>query len=388
MQKQLEITRTLHFDDLRKLGNVEGPCITVSLALEPAPNTSRMDFQRLNAGIRQAEQKLQENWPDLSREARRGLIEPLGEVGNNAEGWGGDGGSLVILRSPDVFRAFEIPQELNEMVVVGDFFHIFPMFHALKLAEQTFYLLALSQNNVRLLRCTRTTSDLVPLPPDTPTSLEEWLNTRSPNSAPSHGTSASGEAGSTGGSFTSTTDVDNKDQHIANFYRVINKAVFETLRNHNEPLVICGVEYELTMYRQINTYPHLWEEGVQGSPDGLKGGEMHARALEAVQDFFAQPAKKALTQWEKLGGDVRTSTSFPDIVKAAFEGRIQALFAKQNAQAMGVFDREVMEMRVQGRQEDLVNAAALQTLAFGGDVYILDPEHVPGGQQLAALFRY
>jgi len=115
---------------------------------------------------------------------------------------------------------------------------------------------------------------------------------------------------------------------------------------------------------------------------------MHARALEVVQEHFAGPARKALQLWERIGGSTRAATSFADVVKAAFEGRIAHLFAAEGAQTMGVFDRATMQMKVQGRQEDLVNAAALQTLAFGGDVFIVKPEDVPGGGQLNAILRF
>ncbi|MBC7924019.1 MAG: hypothetical protein H7039_00015, partial [Bryobacteraceae bacterium] len=322
MQKQLEITRVLHFDELRKFGNVEGPCITVYLHLEPSSNTSRSDFQRLKGVIRQAEQKLQEGWPDLSRPVRLELIESLHQVEAESDKWGGHGGSLAILRSPGIFRAFEVQRELDETAVVGDFFHVFPMLHAIRLAEQQFYVLALSQKHVRLLKCTNVSSEEVPFPAGTPTSIATWLNTGSPTSGASHGPEPNAEPGSTVGSFTSTQDRDNKDEHIANFYRQINKAVTELLKGANDPLVLCGVEYERHIYSNINDYPNLWTEGVQGSPESLKGGEMHARALEAVQDFFAQPARKALENWERHAGGGRATFNFPEIVKAAFESRI------------------------------------------------------------------
>jgi hypothetical protein len=251
-----------------------------------------------------------------------------------------------------------------------------------------FYLLALSQNHVRLLRCTPASSELVPFPEGTPTSLEEWLNTRAPNHAPERDAGSPDSDGRREGNFTSVTDRDNKDQHIANFFRAVNHAALEILRNETAPLVLCGVEYERVIYRQNNTYPALLEEGVQGSPESLKGGEMHARALEVVQEYFARPAQKALQSWEKLGGSTRVATAFGEVVKAAFEGRVAHLFAVDGTQTMGVFDRATMQMRVQGRQEDLVNAAALQTLAFGGDVFILKPEDMPAGGQMNAILRF
>lgn len=388
MQKQLELTRSLNYDELRKLASTEGPCITVCMGLQPAPNQSRMDFQRLKSAIRQAETKLQEGWPGVPPDVGRELTESLHMLESDSDQWGGEGGSLVILRSPEVFRAFELHGDLQDSVVVGDFFHIFPLLPALQVAEEKFYILALSQKNVRLLACTADSSHQLDLPNGTPTNLEDWLNTRMPNASPDRTETHSGPGGCTAGSFTSTTDRDNKDEHLANFYRVINKAVTEQLRGQPHPLVLAGVEYERSMYRGINSYSHLCEEDVQGSPESLKGPELHQRALEAVQDFYAQPARKAMELWDKVGGGERALTKLDDIVKAAFEGRVAHLFATRDAQGQGVFDRNTMQVRSQGRQEDLVNAAALQTLAYGGDVFIVNPDQIPNGSQLAAITRF
>lgn len=388
MQNTLEVTRSLALSDLKDLVNAGQPCVTIYIPLEPAPNTSRIDYMRLNGAIRQAEEKLAETWPDFSKAQVRELIDPLRTLESEGTQWGGEGGSLVVLRSPEVFRAFEVKQDLDETAVVGESFHLFPVMHSLNVAQQVFYLLALSQKHVRLLRCTMTSSELVPLPEDTPTSLEQWLNTRAPNHAPDNADSHSSQDRGPEGNFTSVSDRDNKDQHMANFFRVVNAAVFDILRNETAPLVLCGVESQRVIYKQNNSYQNLMEEGVQGSPEALKGGEMHARALEVVQEHFGGPAKKALQQWEKIGGSPRVATNFGEIVKAAFEGRIAHLFAAEGAQTMGAFDRNSMQMKVQGRQEDLVNAAAMQTLAFGGDVFVVKPEDMPAGGQLNAILRF
>ena len=39
-------------------------------------------------------------------------------------------------------------------------------------------------------------------------------------------------------------------------------------------------------------------------------------------------------------------------------------------------------------REDLLDLAAVQTLLHGGTIYAVEPEQVPGGGPLAALFRY
>ena len=102
--------------------------------------------------------------------------------------------------------------------------------------------------------------------------------------------------------FNSAHDRDNLDPHIGNFFHRINEAVSEVLRAETAPLVLAGVEYETSMYRDINSYPHLAEGHVHGSPESLKGGELHKRALEVAHRAFAEPMNKALQQYEKLGG--------------------------------------------------------------------------------------
>ena len=391
MQKTLDITRSLTLADLKEIAAAEPPCITIAIPVQPAPNTSRFDAMRLKSAVRQAEDTLERDWPECNAELCKDLASSLHTFFNEADDIGGEGGSLIVLRSPEVFRAFNVDQHLEESVVVSNHFQIYPVLGDLQVAEEKFYLLALSQNHVRLLRCTPKSSEQVDLGPNTPVSLEEWLNTRLPNSAPDHGAVRDSPDGSTAGSFTSTHDRDNKDEHIANFFRAVDKSLFEQLRGQRQPLVLCGVEYERTMYRNLTQYQHVMEQGVQGSPESLKGGEMHARALEVVQEFFAQPAKKALALWEKIGGTDKVTTKLPEIVKAAFEGRVAHLFTAEGARnTSGVFDRNTMSMATSGRHEDLVNAAALQTIAHGGDVFILSPNDMPGGEGLsmAAILRY
>ena len=387
MPQTAEVTRGLDLASLKSMAAVDGPCVTITVPLESAPNQSRFELTRLKVATRQAEQQLAAAF-GLGEAEVRTIFEPVRNLDQDAMKLEEYGGSLVIFRSLDSVRIYQSRTRFDESVVVGSHFHVFPLIHELQVAEQVFYILALSQKHVRLLRCTPTTSEEIQLPAGTPTSLEQWLNTRAPNSAPEHGAVRQSDEGLTGGSFTSTHDRDNKDEHIANFFRVINKSVFDLLRGQKHPLVLCGVEYELAMYRQINTYPQLHEGGVAGSPESLKGGEMHSRALETVQEFFAGPAKKALASWDDIGGTERVATGLDQVVKAAFEARVAALFAAENARVMGYFDRNALRVTKGEPQDDLINAAALQTLAFGGDVFILNPAHVPGGGQVAAILRF
>lgn len=367
----VEATRTLRLADLKELASVEGPCLTMTVPIRPAENTSRQDYLRLKSGAQTAETALAEH--GLTPKQIREFLDPVSQI--DGDSWSIDFGSLVVFRAPEVFRCFRVREQLKDSSVVADRFQVLPLLHALQNDEKRFYVLALSQKHVRLLRCTNHSSDEVTLGPNVPTSVEQWLNTRSPTTSPDRTAARQSETGSTAGAFNSTHDRDNLDPHIGNFFHRINEAVGEVLRAETAPLVLAGVEYETSMYRDINSYPHLAEGHVHGSPESLKGGELHKRALEVAHRAFAEPMNKALQQYEKLGGTERVASIPLAIVKAAREGRVASLFVADGA-------------RDAAQDDDLLNTAALQTIAHGGDVWVTEPQKVPGRGPIAALLRF
>jgi len=367
----VEATRPMRLADLKELALVEGPCLTMTVPIRPAENTSRQDYMRLKSGAHAAEPMLAEY--GLNPKQIREFLDPLSQI--DGDSWSIDFGSLVVLRAPQVFRCFRVREQLQDSSIVADRFQVLPFLRVLQDQEKRFYVLALSQKHVRLLRCTNHSSDEVSLGPNVPISVEQWLNTRSPTTSPDRAAQRSSESGATAGTFNSTHDRDNMDPHIGNFFHRIDEAVSEVLRGETSPLVLAGVEYETWMYRDINSYPHLASGHVQGSPESLKGGELHKRALEVAHRAFAEPMNKALQQYEKLGGTDRVASKPAAIVKAASEGRVASLFIAEGA-------------RDADNEEDLLNTAALQTVAHGGDVWVTDPQTVPGRGTVAALLRF
>jgi hypothetical protein len=175
---------------------------------------------------------------------------------------------------------------------------------------------------------------------------------------------------------------------LANFYRVVNKGVSDLLQAGSSPLVLCGVESTLSLYRRINTYPHLAPESVEGSAQSLKGGEMHKRALKIASDVAKEPLIRAFGIYEKLGGTDRVSTNAAEILKASHESRIAFLFADEAGSFMGRYDTSTMHVKQDGKSEDLVNLAILRTLAYGGEVFVTSQEKTPAGGPIAAIYRF
>jgi hypothetical protein len=186
-------------------------------------------------------------------------------------------------------------------------------------------------------------------------------------------------------------DQDAKDEYLSHFFKQLDRGVNEVLKGKTEPLVLCAVEYQIPIYREVNNYPNLASEEVRGAPNSLKSGEMHARALEALERSYAQKVDDALAEWNHLVGG-GASSRLKEVVTAAHDGRVLTLFVSDSQEQTGRFDEATNS--VKGREtgsaedEDLVNDAAVQTILHAGNVLVTPHNKMPNGSPVAATFRY
>ena len=351
--ERVETAPRLNPMDLKELTNAKPPCITISI---PFDNPAAAKI-RLKNFLREAEQQLPHE--------QRALLEPLHDAAAEPNGHG-----LVLFRSPDVFTSIWLQRPIPEGLTVADHFQIRAILPQL-IGEQKFYILALAQKDVRLLRCSDHSSEELPLPPGTPRSFDKWFDPAKPHHV--------------------RDDMSAGDEYLKHFYRAVETGVRDVLLRDPAPLVLVGVEYELALYHTIDEYDRTVPGGVHGAPDGLKGGEMHARALELVQPTFEEPVRKALEIFESVAPE-RRSTNAKEIVKAAFDARIAHLFLNETGEYQGWFREatgEVKHGKTEGiDEEDLLNAAAVRTIAGGGNVFVLPGNRMPNGVPAAAVFRW
>ena len=374
---------------LKGLASATGPCVSIFLPFGDGRNVAA----ELKRAIHTVEDRLKDK---MDPEGARALLEPLREaaqsisIGDHIDEHRGQ--TLVLLRSTDSMHVLWAAHSIPERVSVADYFEVRPLLASSPL-DQPFYILALSQRQVRLLRCTKDKSEEVALPEYTATSLADSKDTSKPDHDLDNMASGGPSTGSMRGVISTTnTDREAKDDYILQFFQGIDRGVHAILKSETAPLVLVGVEYALAIYRQANKYPHMIEPGVHGAPDALKGGEMHARAVEILEKHFAGSAEKALAQFERLVNSHNASVTVKDIVTAAYESRVAHLFLRENAEYKGTFDEAGHSVKSrrweETESEDLLNAAALQTLQFGGDVFVLPANKMPNGVPAAAVFRY
>ena len=365
--------------DLKVLAAVDGPCLTAVVPL----TDPHIEIHVKNA-IRGLQKKLAEQATD--RKTVSSLLEPVFDLALTAKTEGIWSHALILFRSPGLFQYYLLHGQFKEAQTVDNRFHVRPLLRTLA-HETRFHLLGLSQRHVRLLHCTQHRAE----PAATrgfPTNLQAWLNNRQPDHVLANRSSAGPSLGGMKGVLSGTsTDRERQDEYLHHFFKDVDKGVTAHLRSQTGPLLLAGVEYEIAIYRRVNSYKPTLEKVVNGSPDGMPDRTLHERAMEVVSSTFSEPLQRVVTTISECVGTPRSSTDPRTIVQAGFEGRVLDLVIAANAEYFGVWNEETYSVEA-GRREELLNAAALQTILHGGRAFVLDERDMPVKAAAAAVFRF
>jgi hypothetical protein len=325
----------------------------------------------------------------LSPAQARRLLGPARFLLGSPDFWGSQSDRLAYFLSPAVVRSYRLPVPFPELVTVGDRFHVTPLLPLLH-GDGRYYVLALSQNRVRLLQGTAFGAHEVDVA-GLPTGLAEALRLHDRDEPLIFHTRPALKLGRWAVVFSGQgVGVDDHKDDLWLYFRQVDRGLAQLLQDERAPLVLASVEYLWPIYHKANTYPLLLDQGVPGNPDRLSERELHEKAWAVVKPAFERTEARAAAQYAQLAGTGRTANDVAEVVLAAYVGHIAVLFVARGRQQPGAFDpaRAVIEVHEEPRpgDEDLLNLAAVHTLLHAGTVYVTEPEKVPGGGPRAAIY--
>jgi hypothetical protein len=323
------------------------------------------------------------------------LLAPVSRLLDDYAFWQHQSAGLALFVAPDVFRAYCLPLPLAELVVVSKRFHLKPLLPLLS-GDGQFYILALSQNQVRVLECTRHSVNPVTIP-NAPTSLAEALKYNDPErqlqfhtKTQTFARSGSSERGAI--FFGTGAAADDAKNDLVEYFRQVDRGFTEVVQHAHVPVVLVGVEYLLPLYKAVTAHAAVVEPGITGNPDDLPAETLHERAWALVEPLFRQAQEEAAARYRRYAGTGRASSHLPEVVLAAAHGRVETVFVAVGVQCWGRFDPETQALQLMPEAvpeaEDLLDCAALHTFLNSGMVYAVPPDQVPAPAPLAAILRY
>jgi len=363
MTATINITsKFLNMDDLKLLARHTGPCVTVSIpGYQPgAGGGSR------HAHLRHLAQTAADQLGHLNRPETGEMAAALDLIAGTLDnGHGGPG--VTLFCAPGFTASYETPGVRADAVIVGDRFDLLPLLTAAMIPSR-FFVLGVSRNRLRLFRYADGHVEELALPAAVPPSLEAASAFDEPeHTMDSHSAAGPSVGGLRGVRFASSGDRDSDAVHLRHFFGLVDRGLKETL--NGEPLFLAGVQEELSLYRKTAKYSHIFESECHGNAEhaSLDQVARHA-AAGAMREYrlAAERALKALPEIrDKIAGDA------DGVFIAANEGRVRQIFVAE-----------------EGAPEETINAAVVEGLRTGADVFAYPGKELPGFGAIAAVLRY
>jgi hypothetical protein len=325
------------------------------------------------------------------------LLEPARSlpVGARAPFWQHQQEGLALFLGKNLFLHYRLPIAFREQVSIGRRFTIRPLIPLLT-GDGIFYVLALSENQVRFLRGTRFRIEEASLG-DAPHSMAETLRfDEFEKQVQQHSSASGGPGGGRASIFHGQGDAGDaavNRAHLSRFLHEVDVEVCSLLHDEQAPLVLAGIDSVRGIYRAVSHYPAIVETGIAGNPDRLSKEQLHQHAWTILDPHFQQPRQVALEEFCRLysSGDHHTQHDWRNLIMAAFCQRVETLFVPDETEVWGTFDQNTTTMSLHTQQEpgdeDLVDAAAFYTLQNRGTVYELPKIEMPYELPVAAILR-
>lgn len=382
----------LTLDQLKGLAQqAANPSISLFLPTHRTGQEIQQDPIRLKNLLRDAEHHFRNS--GMGPREVRALLQPAHALLNDSYFWQHQYDGLAVFMAADDFHYYRLPFRVEELLIIARSYYVKPVL-PLFTNNGHYYILAISQNEIRLFEGTRHSVGQIDLPAEIPTSLNEALNLDEPEKQLQMHTGSSPGGASTGMFHGQGSGAEEQEAGIEHYLNLVDSGLKKIFREQRAPLVLAGVDYLLSIYRRVSEYAHIMPEGITGSPEHLLPEALQEQAWPIVEPYFRQEMEKIVAEYQQYAGTDKASDNIKEIVAAAVHGRVDRLVLAVDTPVWGLFNRDtgkVVYYQEGQRKEDhlpLLDFAAMQTLQNGGTVFALSQDEMPTKSAIAAVFRY
>lgn len=320
------------------------------------------------------------------------MLEPALNLLEDTNFWIYQSDGLAIFINNMGFYYYKLPIEFKEEAVVSKYFYIRPLFPIFQNNGQ-FYILALSQNDLKLFHCTKYYTRQVELE-NVPTSLGEALKYDdaenelhvSIRTGQNTGTNRAGIFHGHG------AGKDSDKNNILRYFQEVNSGLEKEILDKEIPIVIASVDYLIPIYQEVNKQFKILSQGISGNPEHITDSELQEKGWEIVEPYFRKIETKIKEQYNALAGTGKASDDLEDILNRAINKGIDKLIITNEEQIWGCFDMESNKLAEDKKKnidsEELINIAVMHTFLNSGEVYVLEENEMPSKSNYAAIYRY
>lgn len=361
--------------DLSSLNELRADaCVSIYLPTTPITQDVQRARIALSNLAREATRQLQEAGTDKRRLAA--LQEHLDDLADDDAFWRLQAHSLAVFATPDSLRTYRLANKLNETVEVSDRFNLRPLIRAMTFPHAA-YVLAISENAVRLVEVSADLPAVVVKVPDLPKDAasavgKSTINDRSP----------SGRIQGSEGQKT----------RLAQYVRKVDSALRPILADTDIPVILAATQPVEAIFRAVSPIRAL-PQAIAGSHDRTSDADLATAARPILDAYYQQQIADFRVLFETRQAQRRATTDVAEAARAATFGNIGQLLIDIDSASVvdGTVDEETGAVPF-GENDDavsygLVDEIAGRALRTGAKVFGVRADDIPDRKSLAAILR-
>jgi hypothetical protein len=311
----------------------------------------------------------------VERRAVGRIREALEALVDDDDFWEEQAHSLAVFATPERVRTFRLPNRLSPAVEVGDRFYVKPLLRAVTFPQAAF-VLALAAGSVRLIEVTREGPPFTMKVPGLPTDAASAARKASiADRSPSRRIQGS----------------EGQKVRLRQFARKVDHALRGVLPGLELPLILATTQPLDGIYRSVNSYPYLVDEGIAGSPESATDEQLAEDARAILDALYARELSELREVFELRFDQDRASTDIAAVARAATYGAVNTVFVDIDEKVPGYIDDETGAVTLgdeDAASYGVVDEIVRRVLQSGGRVLAVRKVDVPGGGPVAAIMRY
>jgi hypothetical protein len=364
------------------LARQPGPWATICMPLSGGGPLAKQDPIRYRNLVRAIADQLDARATEPARQEK--ILASLREIEGSRDAFDRRAGGLVVFANEESVEHWHLPVAVEEAAAVDERPFLEPL---IPIVTDTmhFYVVVMSQHDVRLIECSRYVARELPLPEGTPKRVEEaagW-DVEEPH-LQAHGRLGQGQF------HTQAGGKDDREADLTKFVRDVDAGLWTAIPHKKAPVVLMTSEKLDQVVRRMSRL-HIDSPTIFGGFDRTTIDEIHERARELMTPRFEQKVEEAKERFCDLERSGSATSQVEQVVIAAADGRVDTLFVREGAHLEGAFDVESHSVRLgNGHADttDLIDRATTDAFLSGGTIYRLPRDRMPVEADAAAILRY
>ncbi len=363
-------------DDYADLASFRGDiAVSIALPTTPVSTENEGDLIQFKNLVKEAVDQLEAAGADKRRVLE--LVEELDDLLEDGAFWDFQARGLVIYATPDNLRTFRVPNALQPLVKVSDRFHLKPLLRSTTFCDAGF-VLALADGGVRLIEVSKDMPAVEVAVPDMPKDAASAVGKSTIATRSYSGRIGGGEG---------------KKVRLRQYARQVDTAVRAIVAGRQEPLILATVDALDAIYRSVNSYPHLLEEGLRGNFERSSPGELASSARTLLDEVYRTRIADWHALYKRRMSEQRATSDLEHAARAATAGAVGTLLVDMDQVVNGTIDESdgTVSLAVTAGADSygVADEIARRVLVTGGEVLSVRADDMPEqGQAVAAILRY